>query len=454
LGSCASGSKRRYQLDNRNSSNRFVGRARKIRSVRVSSRVRFGGTVTGGRVAPSGPISVVVPLPPSYRGGTEEYAYQLARRFSAWAPTRIWTTTVRWTPERGRIDTGAADLQLLPAREWMQRPVLSPFSSLRLLSRGVRSSSLVQLHMPFPWVERSIARRTHRAGTPIVLTYHMDADLGAAEQRAGANWVTRLYRAVSARPALEACSAVVANSRGYAEASPVLSHFLPKVRVIPKGVDPLRLGLNGAGGTRVRPPSVPADSVPDGRKRVLFVGRLVPYKGLPLLLASARRLAEDGVDAVTLVAGRGPMEPVLRAQAKELGLGDRVRFLGFVPDAELGDLYRYADVVVCPSTGTLEATPTTLEEAAACGTPVVGTALPGTSESIPDNGRQGILVPPNDEEALARAVERLLAVDRPSSAPSIRTWDDVAQDYLRLFRELGVSLESSPGGGPGLPARR
>jgi glycosyltransferase involved in cell wall biosynthesis len=390
----------------------------------------------------SGPLSVVVPLPPSYRGGTEEYAYQLARRFSGWTPTRIWTTTVRWTPERGRIDTGTADLQLLPAREWMQRPVLSPFSSLPQLSHGVRSSSLVQLHMPFPWVERSIARATHRAGTPIVLTYHMDADLGAAEQRAGANWVTRVYRAVSARPALEACSAVVANSQGYAEASPVLSHFLPKVRVIPKGVDPFRLGLNGSGGSRGRPPSVPPDSVPDGRKRILFVGRLVPYKGLPLLLEAARRLTEDRLDAVTLVAGRGPMEPVLRERVRALGLGDRVRFLGFVPDAELGDLYRYADVVVCPSTGTLEATPTTLEEAVACGTPVVGTALPGTSESIPNNGRQGVLVPPNDEAALAHAMERLLTIDRPAPPSSIRTWDDVAQDYLRLFHELGVSIEA------------
>jgi glycosyltransferase involved in cell wall biosynthesis len=407
----------------------------------ASAGPRLEARVSAGGAHPGGPISVVVPLPPTYRGGTEEYAYQLARNFSGRTPTKIWTTTVRWTPERGRIDTGAADLQLLPAREWMQRPVLSPFSSLRRLSRGVRSSSLIQLHMPFPWVERSIARSARRAGIPLVLTYHMDADLGAAEQRAGANWVTRLYRAVSARPALEACDAVVSNSQGYADASPVLSRFLPKVRVIPKGVDPLRLGLDGRRRAPVRPPSVPPEAVPDGRKRILFVGRLVPYKGLPLLLDASRRLADAGVDFVTLVAGRGPMEPVLRDHASQLGLGERARFLGFVPDPELGDLYRFADIVVCPSTGTLEATPTTLEEGFACGTPVVGTNLPGTSESIPNDGRRGLLVPPNNVEALAQALERLLAGDRPPPPAAIRTWDDVAHDYLRLFHDLGVSLD-------------
>jgi glycosyltransferase involved in cell wall biosynthesis len=71
---------------------------------------------------------------------------------------------------------------------------------------------------------------------------------------------------------------------------------------------------------------------------------------------------------------------------------------------------------------------------------VVGTNLPGTSESIPDDGRRGILVPPNNVDALVGALERLLTSERPPPPSSIRTWDDVAQDYLRLFRDLGVPV--------------
>lgn len=386
-----------------------------------------------------GSVAVVVPLPPTYRGGTEEYAYQLVRRYARNRPVTTLTTTVRYTPQTGAIDTGASRLELLPARETMERPLLLGPGPRGRLRRAIESASVLQLHMPFPFVESPSTKWMKRSGGAAVLTYHMDADLGGARSGRGTGLVTRAYRALSAFPALERCDVVVSNSRGYAEASPVLSRYLAKVRVVPKGVDVARLGIPAPEG-RPRPPSVPADVA---GPTVAFVGRMVPYKGLFVLLDATERLHREGVAFTLLLAGRGPLLEEVRAGAHRRGLDGVVRFLGFVNDTEIGDLYRFADVVCAPSISMLESSPTALEEASMCGTPVVGTNLPGASEAIPHDGVRGVLVPPRDPDLLARGLRQMLEQARPSGPAPVRTWDDVARDYEALFAELGAPRASA-----------
>jgi glycosyltransferase involved in cell wall biosynthesis len=399
------------------------------------------------------PVSIVVPLPPSYRGGTEEYAYRLAQRFATVHPVQVYTTTVRWKPDAPVLDVQDAVVHRLRAREICERPLLTSPRLRHHLWGRIRQSSVLQLHMPFPFVESPAIKVAHRAGIPTVLTYHMDADLAGARGGKVSELITRVYRGLSAHPALRAADAVVSNSLGYARKSPVLSRYLAKVHVIHKGVDVDRLGLaTPIGPHRARPASVPAETSPESRSHVLFVGRLVPYKGLAVLLDAMRLLSDASEHVGLYIAGRGPMDAALRARTKELELSDRVTFLGFVPDAELGSLYRFADVVVAPSVGTLESTATALEEAAMCGTPIVGSDLPGTSETVPHDGRSGILVPPGDSPALARAIVRMMDAGRPGVPMALRTWNDTALEYLSLFRELGAVV---PEGAvrPGAPTR-
>jgi len=392
-------------------------------------------------VSERSPVTVVVPLPPSYRGGTEEYAYRLAQRFARTRPVEVLTTNVRWKPEASALETGSARVERLRAHEVFERPLLVAPSAHRRIRERIRRTGVLQLHMPFPFVESVAVRAAARAGVPSVLTYHMDADLGGAKRFPGSDSVTSAYRALSAHPALEGCDAIVSNSQGYAEASPVLRRHLAKVRVIHKGVAVARLGLGGRlRGERPRPTSVPVEVTPPGRERILFLGRLVPYKGIPVLLDAFRRIRDSDRDAVLLIAGTGPEGPALRARAEALALTDRVRFLGFVPDAEVGALYRYADVVVAPSISLLESTATSLEEAAMCGTPVVGSDLPGAGETIPHDGVSGRLVAPGDAAALAEAISRVLETGRPPAPMALRTWDETAQEYVALFRELGAGF--------------
>ena len=394
------------------------------------------------QTSPRGPITMVVPLPPSYRGGTEEYAYRLANGFAQSRPTRILTTTVRWDAMASLLDTGQAKVERLPARELLERPVLTSRTSWARLRDSVAASSLVNLHMPFPGVEASVAREARRHGIPVVLTYHMDADLASAMPGPGASLLTKLYQRLSAHPALDSCDTVVANSRGYAESSEVLSRHLPKVTVIPKGVDPQRLGIGAYDGERDPPPCIPTERFRGDVSRLLFVGRLVPYKGIGVLLGAVENLARRGKDVGLIVAGKGPLRLELEQLAIRLRITDKVVFVGFVPDAQLGDLYRFADVTVVPSLGVLESSATTLEEAAACGCPVVGSDLPGAGESIPNDRVRGWLVPAGDVPALATAIEQMIATPRPPPPTKIRTWLDVKNDYLALFDKLGLSASS------------
>ncbi|HEV7759170.1 MAG TPA: glycosyltransferase, partial [Acidimicrobiales bacterium] len=111
------------------------------------------------------------------------------------------------------------------------------------------------------------------------------------------------------------------------------------------------------------------------------------------------------------VVGDGPDRAALEAQSRALGLDDRVRFLGRQPRDGVVDALRRASAVVIPSIvgagGDMEGTPVVLCEAMAAGVPVVASALGGLEECLVD-GKTGLLVPPGDVEALARALSRVV----------------------------------------------
>jgi glycosyltransferase involved in cell wall biosynthesis len=379
------------------------------------------------------PVTMFVPLPPTYRGGTEEYAYQVAGAVSRRHPVRLLTTRVREGAAAQGVPTGEAQIERLEAFELWERPVVHGKASREAIRRAVEDSSVLHLHMPFPLVEKRLTRLAAAAGVPTVLTYHMDAQFGFPGLRGPMN---AAYRRLSAHPALDAASVAVSNSRGYAEASPVLSRHLAKVRVIHKGIDPKRLGLDGNGSAAgvVPAPKVWGEA---GGLRILFVGRLVPYKGLPVLIEGFARYRSAGGRGTLFIAGTGPEEGRARREVGRLGLDAQVHLLGFVPDAALGRLYREADLVACTSVNSLESTPTSLEEAAAFGTPVLGPALPGAAETIPSDGRRGALVRPYDVDGVAREMTRLLSSAFRANPGTPRSWTDVADEYLALFAELG-----------------
>lgn len=136
---------------------------------------------------------------------------------------------------------------------------------------------------------------------------------------------------------------------------------------------------------------------------VSIVGRLVPIKNHDLFLAMAAALTAQGRACTFLIVGGGEEEARLRARAADLGIADRVRFLGWRTDLER--IYAGSDMVVLTSHN--EGTPVCLIEAMAAGRPVIATDVGGVRDVL-EGGRLGRLVPPGDAEALAGAVTRLL----------------------------------------------
>ncbi len=149
-----------------------------------------------------------------------------------------------------------------------------------------------------------------------------------------------------------------------------------------------------------------------------FAGRLTAQKSLGVALAALARV--DGV--AMLIAGEGDQRAPLERRAAELGLTDRVRFLGPQPRERVLALFKAADAVVLSSSW--ENFPHAVVEALAAGTPVLATATGGVAEVVHD-GENGLLVPAGDAEALAGAVRRYFADDalrerlQAAAAPSV-----------------------------------
>jgi glycosyltransferase involved in cell wall biosynthesis len=144
----------------------------------------------------------------------------------------------------------------------------------------------------------------------------------------------------------------------------------------------------------------------DGPPRIVGAGRLIPEKGFDLLLLAFADLADEFPDVRLELAGDGPQRSTLERLANDLELGDRVRFLGWIPGQGMGRFFSGARVAVLPSRMN-EGLPMVLVEAGVAGCALVGTDVGGIRDIV-HPGRTGILVPPNDFEALAEALRSLL----------------------------------------------
>jgi teichuronic acid biosynthesis glycosyltransferase TuaC len=166
---------------------------------------------------------------------------------------------------------------------------------------------------------------------------------------------------------------------------------------------------------------------------LLSVGHLLPVKGHDLAIAALQMLP----GTTLLIAGAGSLRGRLEAQALELGVQHRVRFLGAVPQPELPRYYGAADALVLASSR--EGWANVLLESMACGTPVVATNVWGTPEVVtaPD---AGLLMKERSPQGLADAVGQLRA-NYPDHAATRRyaegySWDDTTQGQLDLFATL------------------
>jgi glycosyltransferase involved in cell wall biosynthesis len=151
-----------------------------------------------------------------------------------------------------------------------------------------------------------------------------------------------------------------------------------RIRVVPGSVDLERFNDRlSSEAARV------ALGWPTDRPILLATRRLIARVGLDQLIAAIQTVRRSIPDVLLCIAGRGPLEPVLRKQIEEGGLDANVRLLGFLPDDELPLAYRAADINVVP-TAALEGFGLTAAEALAAGTPSMVTPIGGLPEVVAD----------------------------------------------------------------------
>jgi glycosyltransferase involved in cell wall biosynthesis len=184
-----------------------------------------------------------------------------------------------------------------------------------------------------------------------------------------------------------------------------------------------------------------------GRRFFLYGGRLVPQKRVELAIQALRA---SGSDCVLVVAGGGSHSAdyvdALEAEVRRCGLGDRVRFVGYLRREQLQALYLNCRAVVLPSDS--EGCSNTLLEAIASEACVVCTDLPENRAVL---GAAGLYVPPGDAAALARTLRALedgtMAAERRGLVAARRrflaSWDDVAVEFLGLYWPLGAGAAAA-----------
>ena len=217
-------------------------------------------------------------------------------------------------------------------------------------------------------------------------------------------WKYRLLYRPFLRRVLQRADRIVVSSPPLAEHSAELHDFRAKCVVIPFGIDTNRLRRTDAVAEKV---AAIQREIPG--RRALFVGRLVPYKGVDVLIQ-----AMASVDATALVVGDGPLSGALRQEADRRGVADKVRFLGSLSDEDVVAHLHACDVFTLPSVTNAETFGVAQLEAMACGKPVISTALRTGVPWVNRHDETGLVVQPADPAALAGALNSLLA------APDLR----------------------------------
>jgi D-inositol-3-phosphate glycosyltransferase len=285
----------------------------------------------------------------------------------------------------------------------------------------------------------------HELGLPLVCTFHT-LDRVKAESMPEEVEADMPHRRAEAEASIIECSdAVLASCSVEAEQIASLYGADPdRIRIVPLGVDHAFFGPGH------RPQARRALGLPLDGRLLLFVGRIQPLKCADCAVETLAELRQPGDEPYRLVVVGGPSGPHGEKSLQGLidladarGVRDRVHLIDPQPHELLSSYYRAADVCIVPSRS--ESFGLVALEAAACGTPVVASAVGGLTTLV-DHGRTGFLVEDPTPERYAAAVRRVfdapLVAERLSTASVLRarryTWRAAAGALLDLHDELAA----------------
>lgn len=331
---------------------------------------------------------------PPHLGGVETVVRYLSEGLVEYAGASVTALVCNEARRRAEETIAGVDVIRLP-RQFALSSAPIAFSmqgELRKQARSQTPPDVIHLHQPYPWGDLSWLQAS--TDIPTVVSYHSD--------------IVRQKRLLAAyRPFLERvldrADVIVTSSPNMIANSPFLKSRAEKCRVVDYGLHVEELAEPTPAVTEAAARIRAAHA---GRKIVLFVGRLVYYKGADVLVR-----AMTHVDADLILVGNGPLEAELREIAVAEGIADRISFVPSQSDEGLSAYYHAADVFALPSVAESEAFGLVQIEAHAAGVPVVSTDLPTSVPYANPHGVTGLTVAVGDVLALAAALDRLVGDD-------------------------------------------
>jgi glycosyltransferase involved in cell wall biosynthesis len=231
---------------------------------------------------------------------------------------------------------------------------------------------------------------------------------------------------------LHHCNIVVTVSEDLKEKVKALGIKYNKIKVLRNGVNAKIFKIFDKNKTRKQL------ALTNKKHIILYIGHLTQGKGLRFLLHSINHLLKINRQIYLFIIGEGEEQKSLSQMIKALGIERKVFLIGPLPNHEIPKWLGACDLLCLPSLS--EGLPCVILEALACGRPVVATNVGGIPEILGDDETLGIMVPPEDDMALAKALIRALNTrwdpQQLSQKVSSWSWANIGEEYTRLFETL------------------
>jgi len=363
-------------------------------------------------------VAIISKLYPPYVGGMERHAALLAEYLPAVDP-QIDVQVITGQPQPRRFEVGTWNGVTVHRATTIAYVFSTPVTLglSRLLKET--NADLYHFHIPYPWGEW-IALTT-RLSSPVIVTFH--------HEMIRPKGLVAPYRLLL-QAFLRQVNRIVVWSPQLRRESRTLQPFTEKTVVIPGGIDTARFAPTESMCHRAaRLKRRLAGSQP----MVLFVGRLVYYKGIEYLIRAMRTTS-----AKLVIVGKGPLRSELGNVSESAGVRDQIVFVGEIPDEELPAYYLASDVVALPSSSSTEAFGLVQLEAHASETPVVNTELNTGVNFVNRPMQTGMTVPPRNAKALSDALNSLLG-----DAPLRRRLGHQARQRARRLFDMKVCAKAT-----------
>lgn len=375
--------------------------------------------------------------PPHMVGGLGQHVYDISRYlFLQGAEVHIITPRVKDYPDHEtlagvnihRVGNPSSQASVDDFKEWTFTFNSEAIRAAVHLNSQVGGFDLLHAH---DWMVAYAGRSMSKIfNIPLITTIHATEygrNLGLH------NRTQREINEIEKNLALEANQIICCSQYMQDEICSLFGVHRDVVKIIPNGVEPEQF---------MELPDHPQVNFDPQEKALVFLGRLVPEKGVWQLLNCFPRVLESVPEARLYIGGRGPQRNTLEQRVQKLGITEQVVFTGFIRDKERNYVYNQAKAAVFPSL--YEPFGIVALEAMATKTPVIVSEVGGLSEIV-SNRETGLKFPPGHESKLAEAIIEILsdaefaeqlADNAWQMVESVYNWENIAHTTIDIYKEV------------------